>query len=174
LDSFDAGPMNTASQGSTTVGMGLPLGSPRFYRGAAQPPYTAATEAVAVLAVQRASPGSAAAAAVAVMHFSAAPPAGWETGVPLATEWVTERLRAGVVSQAQAPAFRHPRAHNDCVLPGWPHGRAGGLLSRSEDGRFLLLPFSFGPATCGIGGRAAAHGAHGLGDKGDAVVARQR
>jgi hypothetical protein len=68
IDAFDAGPLNTVSQGSSTVGWGLPLpaaaaSGQRFYRGAAQPPYEAATEAVAVLAVESVTRGATAAAA---------------------------------------------------------------------------------------------------------------
>ena len=147
IDGFDAGntelPTNAPPQTSSTFGIGYPNTAGANLGGVAQPPYNPPREAVTVLAVQSNAqpPGSTAPARVLLLSYLARPTAvtNWASGLPLGSPlYLTETLRAGVSSQGTT-AFPHTQGLHDCVVPAWPNATTGATLTRSEDGRYLLL-----------------------------------
>ena len=148
VDGFDAGsdsmPTNAPLQSSSVFGLGFGNTAGANYGGIAPPPYNPPLEAITVLAVNSGAlgPGSLTPSRILLLSYLAQPVglSSWSSGVPLgAPLYLTETLRAGVSSWGTTDA-PHPQGLNDCVVPAWPNATTGATLSRSEDGRFLLLP----------------------------------
>ena len=164
IDGYDAGsderPTNTPSQGSSVIGIGYPSAASALLGGVAQPPFNPPLEAITALAVRSgaAQPGSLAPARVLLLSYLAQPTSlsNWSTGVPLGNPlYLSETLRAGVSSQGVTTS-PHTRGLSDCVVPAWPNSTTGATLSRSEDGRFLLLACYDALISASAGGMAAA------------------